>query len=216
MLFKKNKIMAFPESERKREIIGFLGKTGSGKSYKMKEYLSKLKTNRIFIWDSLEEYTDSDLKEHKISGFKFVDDIKEFVNLVFNYIDKNDYSKDLKIVFSPLVDSLEIDPFCEAVYSLGKSVIAIEEADLLFPERGVKSKALLELIKRGRHRAVSIVWTTQRPAEVGKTLLAMSNQIYAFQITESNDLKYLAFLNREKVLQLPNLEYGKYEYVILP
>ncbi len=216
MLFRKNKIMAFPESERKRETIGFLGKTGSGKSHKMKEYISNLKTNRIFIWDSLEEYTEKDLSHHKIKGFQFVDEIKTFVNLVFNYIDIGDYTKPLKIVYSPLDDIVEIEPFCEAVYSLGKCYIALEEVDRVFPEKGIKSKALLELIKRGRHRAVSILWTTQRPAEVGKTLLAMSNEIYAFQITESNDIKYLSFLGREKVVGLPMLDYGKFEYITLP
>ncbi len=219
MFLKRNHILQpLLENDKVRDIEGFLGKTGSGKSYEMKRRLSITTQKRVFIWDALGEYNLPDLSRHNLKGFEIIyKDIKKFVSCVFEYIYKNDYSQELKIVYQPFKDVQEFTPFCESIMSLSKAIMAIEEVDIIFPQRGSQNESFLEAIKRGRHRAVSIFWTTQRPAEVGKTLLSQSRKVTCFEITEKNDLNYLSgSFPKDKVEQLRHLDMSKHESITLP
>ncbi|MBR9706071.1 ATP-binding protein [Candidatus Pacearchaeota archaeon] len=204
----EDSINVLPEEERKREIIGSIGKQGSGKSYKIKEQLSILlksgKFKKVLIIDPMGEYNEKDLKKHKLPNFKLIDNLKELIDYMFA-------NKEFRIVYQPLYIQDEITSIGEAVYTLANVVLVVEEIDLIIPQKSKPSPVMLKLIQRGRHRAITIYWTTQTPAEVNKLLIKNTNTFYVFKVTEKNDLSYLTFMRSDLKEKIPNL--AKYEFI---
>jgi DNA helicase HerA-like ATPase len=199
-----NEIEALPEEERKREIIGFMGKTGSGKSWCMKNYIKELNPDRCVIIDTMSEYNQTDLTNHGLKNFQIITELEECLDYIFS---GNDL---IRIVYQPLNIHDEIGAISEAVYTLSKCAFCFEEIDLVLPQKGSPNKSVLKLIQRGRHRAISIYWTTQTPSEVSKILIKNTNKLFIFRITEKNDLAYLTFCDRDLKEQIARLDNHKY------
>lgn len=54
----------------------------------------------------------------------------------------------------------------------------------------------------GRHHGVALLATSQRPAEVHKTIISQSHNIFAGKCFENNDIKYLSGIFGENIDQL--------------
>ena len=93
----------------------------------------------------------------------------------------------------------------------GNLDLAIDEIDMFIPVK-CNCEYTLNLIKRGRHRGVSIYGASRRPPEVSRLFSSQAHRIVSFAMNEPNDVNYLRqFIgadNAEKVKQLQ-----KYEYV---
>jgi len=98
-------------------------------------------------------------------------------------------------------------------YRLGHTVIVVDEIDL-YADCRAPHPLLLQIVRYGRHRAVSLIGISQRPANVVRDMTAQSDYIVMFQSTENRDLQYLADRigsdNAEAVRQLPQFEYLVY------
>jgi DNA helicase HerA-like ATPase len=66
------------------------------------------------------------------------------------------------------------------------------------------------MILTGRHRKNAVIVTSQRPAEVAKTLLSQSSHIFAGCFFEKNDMDYLASAVGSEVNRLPSLPIGHF------
>ena len=66
-------------------------------------------------------------------------------------------------------------------------IFAVEEIPLLCSASYIPPE-LGKLVRLGRHRRVSLVWTAQRMAEVSRTLTAMTDSFVLFATTEPRDL----------------------------
>jgi len=70
---------------------------------------------------------------------------------------------------------------------------------------------LSDLAHYGRHRAVSLVGTARRPANVNRDLTALADELVCCRVTEPRDLAYLAqWMGTEtaqRLASLPDLRY---------
>jgi hypothetical protein len=93
--------------------------------------------------------------------------------------------------------------FC---YITGNLWLFVDEIDLYLPH-GMPDGSLLNAIRYGRHRGLSLVGISQRPANVVRDLTAQSDLIVMFQTAEPRDLEYLAGrIGRENADRVQGLE----------
>lgn len=78
---------------------------------------------------------------------------------------------------------------------MGGAVILVDEVDLLAPP-GTASEAVRTLYRRSRHVGLSVVSTTQRPANVSREVSAQSTAALALHLSEPRDVAYMSDLMR--------------------
>ncbi len=81
------------------------------------------------------------------------------------------------------------------VRHLGGAVILVDEVDLLAPQ-GTAKEPIRTLYRRSRHAGLSVVSTTQRPANVSREVSAQSTHAAALRLSEPRDVEYMADLMR--------------------
>lgn len=96
-----------------------------------------------------------------------------------------------------LVDWLMPVPQLHAspILAMGGAVILVDEVDLLAPP-GTSKEAVRTLYRRSRHVGLSVVSTTQRPANVSREVSAQSTQAVALHLSEPLDVDYMGELMR--------------------
>lgn len=81
------------------------------------------------------------------------------------------------------------------ILAMGGAVILVDEVDLLAPP-GTSKEAVRTLYRRSRHVGLSVVSTTQRPANVSREVSAQSTQAVALHLSEPLDVDYMSELMR--------------------
>lgn len=81
------------------------------------------------------------------------------------------------------------------VLALGGAALLVDEVDLIAPA-GAASADLRTLYRRSRHVALTIVSTTQRPANVSREVSAQSTDVVALRLSEPRDRDYMVDLMR--------------------
>lgn len=183
------------------DVITVLGKRGSGKSTLAKKIQSIYP--RVVIFDRLQEYPkESGANFHDVSTFEgFGAAVQHCVSL-----------QKFKIIFRFDVEATNHDAvFNEALrvlYYMGKECgglcIVVEEAHN-FASRHFLPQWFKECILTGRHKGLSIITTSQRPAEIHKTLLSQSHHIFCGMLHEKNDIAYLQSVMGDDALKLSQL-----------
>ena len=70
------------------------------------------------------------------------------------------------------------------------SLVVVDEADRFLPQhQGKRDSVLEDLVLRGRHRKISLLLATQRPALVGYDVRSQANRIVIFRLTADEDIK---------------------------
>jgi hypothetical protein len=85
----------------------------------------------------------------------------------------------------------------------------IDEVDLYLSWQN-PDPVLLKIIRYGRHRRISLVGVTQRPANVHKDLVAQADVKILFNTAEPNDLAYLRKYANVEPAVLQALRIGEY------
>lgn len=169
------------------DCILIMGRRGCGKSYLCKK-IQSVWPRRIII-DSLSEYTEGDIV---FNFFEFTEKLKYYkthnisqFEIVYQFDPENELSEE------------EFNQIMRVSYYFGNVQVVIEECQLYSnPHR--MPKWLKNSLLTGRHQNMSLLFTTQRPAELHKTILSQCTHIFCGQILEGNDLRYLSsFLGRE-------------------
>lgn len=176
-----------------------MGRRGCGKSHLAKR-LQKLWPRRVII-DSLDEYREGDI----VSNFQDFTDklinyrqnqLKEF-ELIYQFDPENDLSAD------------EFNEILRVLYHFSNIQIVIEEIQLYSTPQFLP-KWLKHCLLIGRHRNLSLLFTSQRPGQINKTIISQCAHIFCGQIFEGNDLKYVSnFLNQstDKLINLPDRKF---------
>jgi len=97
------------------------------------------------------------------------------------------------------------DEIMRVCFYFGNIQVVIEEVQL-YSSPHVLPKWLKHALLIGRHQGLSLLFTTQRPGELNKTVLSQCAHIFCGQIIEGNDLRYISsFLNQDsqKLSSLP-------------
>jgi len=153
-------------------ITLIFGKRGSGKSFLAKKLIAGHK--RYLVFDTLGEYTDGVV----IESF---DVLKLFWG--------STYVKDFRIIYRPLNPESEFEKICDLVWSLGNMAFLVEEVDCFCKPQSICTP-FASIIQRGRHRNITLIGVTQRPAGIARLLTSQAKQMCIFNTTEPRDVDY--------------------------
>ena len=169
-----------------------MGRRGCGKSY-LGRRLQALWPKRVVI-DVVHEYKSNDFENSEIvnSFDKFTEKLIEF---------KKNNSKKFVLIYqfdpeSPVSEEV-FDHIMRVCYYFGNIQVVIEEIqDFCTPHH--LPLWLKNCLLTGRHKGLSLLFTTQRPGTLNKTALSQCRHIFCGNIIEGNDLRYVSsFLNQD-------------------
>lgn len=178
------------------DCVLIMGTRGTGKSF-LCQRLQSLWPRRI-VFDALDEYSQG---EHVYS-------FDDFAALLIEK-DKSAQKEFLIVVkFDPEMEQTEheIENMLRVAYYFGNVQIILEEVQFFSTVHRLP-KWLKNCLLTGRHQNVSLMFTTQRPGELNKTILSQCNHIFCGRIVEGNDVRYVAgFLNQsaDRLSSLPD------------
>lgn len=154
-------------------IIALFGTKGSGKSTLARAIVEE--SPRVVIVDMLGEY-DADVVAVSVDQA-----LAEMV------------SKEHASAFSLSVRLSESDDYLdvlECAYHLTDTLLVIEEASFLCSAANFPPE-LSKLVRYGRHRRISQLYISRRPAEVARDVTAQADLLVTFRQREPRDLDYL-------------------------
>jgi len=179
---------------------------GSGKSTLTRRLATKPEYNRKIVFDINGEWKGS----HHVSSFE------EFCNVYRRIFGDPAYTIVIQFSYgegSEAIQSLA-SQISSVVYRTGKesqlyTCLIFEEAQFYFPTYNL-SPELFSLLTIGRHGYLNIIANTQRPAQIHKTLISQSADVYIGKLFEMNDIKYLYSTIGEDALEAKNLQSGEF------
>lgn len=190
--------------------ITIIGKSGSGKTTLSKKLHESGLFKRVVVFDRMDEYDGSNYNAICYDFNQFTIAIKRLCN----------YPR-FRILFKFNIESTgHDDDFNEAlriIYYLGGTCAVIEET-WNFSSNKFLPKWYKEILLTGRHGqnkltgdSVGLITTSQRPAEVHKTVFSQSNHVFVGTLFENNDIKYIAeFIGHENAEKCKTLPVGKF------
>lgn len=184
------------------DIIGVVGASGMGKGIFVKGYLRKLpRTRPIVVWSPLEQTDDY----AAVIGGVVVRSITALVAAI--------QSKKRRIVLVPAGDPKAVkvvfDRFCRIVWELTGWCVVVEELSRVTSPSWAPP-AWKNLSTAGRHRGLTIIGTSQRPAQVDKDFFGNCTEIRCYAVGYKADAVAMAdtmFLDYREVLKLPKFHY---------
>lgn len=174
-----------------------LGQGGLGKSSLVWEWIGKYR-GRVLIFDPNAE-------PQYAEGAVIVRTKGDMVRAVTGKTPKN-----LRVCFrgvSPRRGRYEGDfeVFNRVARALENCLVVWEEVDSWFKSREV-SPVAFELVNQGRHRDITVIGVSRRPAMVARDMTANATQIACFGTEEPRDLNYLAeYIGKDVAAQLKGL-----------
>lgn len=160
--------------------ITIFGMTGSGKSVlcrKLQEYFEN-----VIVFDTLHEYNQSE-------GLIFTN-FHSFSQYLIQTQNQPSLPR-LIIRFSPDIDETnEIDHYLKMIYHRGNCTVVLEEVQNFASVHKIP-KYLKQISLTGRHKRVNFITTTQRIAEIHKSLLSQAHHIFSAYADNPTEIKTL-------------------------
>jgi hypothetical protein len=165
-------------SEVQNQIVGIVGRKGTGKSSYMRELLRRCP--RFPVFDVMAEHTREGVNQVESSAklAQFLKWSREQEKFAGSYVPDGALDE-------------EIEEVSRLVYGRGHLCLACEEVPL-YTQPGYMPPLFGKLVRTGRHRQIDIAWTAQRAAEVSKTLTSLTDIWILFSQVEPRDLSALA------------------------
>jgi hypothetical protein len=183
-----------------------LGRSGCGKSYLARK-IQTIYPKRI-IFDPLGEYySERGPGVFHVTSFnefsaKLVElkqkPLKRFT-IVFNF---DPETSDHRLIFNECL---------RLVYYFGNVLVVIEEAQL-FATTHELCQWFRNMMLTGRHQGLALLFTSQRPGELHKTILSQCTHVFAGQLIDKNDMNYLSAVFGEKSKTLAHLSERRFLY----
>lgn len=159
---------------------------------------------RRIIIDSLFEYGPDD--GHVVSTFE------EFSKyLIERKSDGSDFVLIYQFEPESNVSQVEFDEIVRVAYYFGNVQLVIEEVQLYSTPHSLP-KWLKQALLTGRHQNMSLLFTSQRPGEIHKTIISQCAHIFCGKIVEGNDLRYTSYFLGNDSEKLPLLADRKFLY----
>lgn len=178
--------------------ICIFGMRGSGKSTLGRRIQEFYKN--VFVFDTLNEYDESD-------GI-ILNNYDEFSNFVIETSEKNNIKAIIRFSFEDSSNQVLFDEFIKLLYHRENVTIMIEEVQNFATVHRIPPY-LKQASLTGRHKNVNFITTTQRIAEIHKSLLSQAHHIFSGYTDSPRDkqtLKEYGF-NIEKIEYLNQFEF---------
>lgn len=183
-------------------IVAVFGSPGSGKSQFLKQLIRRLRPGRLMIWSPLEE-TD----RYGAHG-ELVRTLQALVGPVLEGAPKR-----FAVIYQPTgpIPSWEaqFDSFCEIALAAGDCMVVAEELADAAPVHHVPHN-WQRLMRQGRHRAMRVYASSQRPASIDKGLFSFATTIRTGRLNYKADVDTLAgalMIPQADIVGLKPLEY---------
>ena len=161
-------------TERQNKIIGVAGRKGSGKSTIAREILQR--SNRLFLFDTMGEHAwVPERFENEQEAVMFLMETPYRETFIGSLIPSGD---DFAAEFSEV---------CVEVYDAGNMLFGVEEIPML-STAGFVPKKFNKIVRLGRHRNLSILYTAQRLSECPRALTSATDIFILFCHSEPRDL----------------------------
>jgi hypothetical protein len=179
-----------------------MGRRGCGKSFLAKRIQGLWK--RRLIIDSLNEYTEGEMV-HSFAQLGALLTQKKATN-----------SQEFTIVFQFDPESpasvAEFDHILRLAYYYGNIQVVVEEIQLYCTTHMMPHWLKTSLLT-GRHQNMAMLFTSQRPGEVHKTIISQCSHVFCGNIQEGNDIRYLSNFFREESEKLARLPDRRFLYL---
>lgn len=185
------------------DIIGVVGASSMGKGIYVKDYLRRQSKRRpMAIWSPLEETDDY----AAVIGGRKVDTIAALVAAI--------KAGETRLVFIPSEKPKELkeqfDRFCRVVWQLAGWLVVVEELSNVTMASWAPP-AWKKLSTAGRHKGLTIIGTSQRPAHVDKDFFGNCTELRCYRVGYKNDAVAMADVmlisNPKELLDLPQFHY---------
>jgi hypothetical protein len=138
---------------------------------------------RVVAFDSEHQF-GSGPRQNPLPGFVTVTQpgaLKEFL--------RRNLGANFKLLYQPKYEPAQhLDAVMALVTEAEDATLAIEEA-ANYCSASWMSPRMDYLLRCGRHRGISIIWNSQRPADVARGLTSPS-RLYVFRLEETRDQKF--------------------------
>lgn len=169
-------------TRNKADIIAVIGASGTGKSSYIKGELLK-KFDRLLVWSPLERTDD-------YAGFCKGIVVTRITDLVAAV-----KAGQKAIVYWPQGSDSEVktqfDRFCRIVWELEGTTVLVEELSRVTMASWAPP-AWKNLSTAGRHQGLTIIGTSQRPANIDKDFLGNCTEIRCYRVNYDSDAKVMA------------------------
>ena len=172
-------------------VIVILGKKGSGKTVLTYELIDD-SWPRVVVLDPMGEY---------LTGFEVVWGLQEGSEYLVSHANKPKFRVSIQGL-----DPWECVRLLPIVWEIRDTLLVVEEAGLLCTPYELPSE-LSNLVLRGRHRNISQIYTSQRPATLHRHITSQADLIVVFKMHEPRDITYLsAIIGKEEADSLKDLD----------
>jgi hypothetical protein len=169
-------------TRNKADIIAVMGASGTGKSSYIKGELLR-KYNRLLIWSPLEK---TDQYASFCKGI-VTSKITEFVAHL--------KAGAKAIVFVPTGNDANVkkqfDLFCRSVWEIENAHVLVEELSRVTMPSWAPP-AWKNLSTAGRHQGLTIIGTSQRPADIDKAFFGNCTEVRCYRLNYNADAKVMA------------------------
>lgn len=181
----------------KADIRAYIGASGSGKSAAVKRRIAEEKPDRLLVWDPQGEYA-AVLGVHPFTRLAGVQQalVKAGAGPV-------------RLVFDPAPDPAvmvkQFDAFCNLAYAAGNLWLVAEElSDVTQP--GWAPAGWSKISRKGRHKGLSVLGVTQRPAAVDKHFFGNASRVRCGRLNYDADVKTMANVLRVQADEIGDLK----------
>lgn len=159
---------------------------------------------RIVVFDPRHQYAPGQYQQNELAGGPWII-CRQPWHLV-NVLRLRSPRTPFCVLYLPTGDRIaHLDAVARLVFAAGAIVLLVDEVQLMTTEKWM-SPAMFELITTGRHRDISVIVTSQRPANVAKNITDLANVKKIFRVQGAGDLNYFRpILTREQLEILPRL-----------
>ncbi len=169
--------------DKQNRIIGCIGAKGSGKSTAFQKILTFEK--RQVLFDAMDE--------HEWCPNRFTDlaDLLDFLDSQFDF-EAGEVQAYFAARYVPSGDpENEVEDFCAEMFRYQMVTLGFEEVPQ-FAAASYLPRNFGRVIRQGRHRKISTIWTGQRASEVPRSLTAQTDIFGIFRQREPADLDALS------------------------
>jgi hypothetical protein len=184
------------------DVITVLGKRGSGKTTLSRKLQSAFP--RLVIFDRLHEYQGQNSE-----NFWTVHTFDEYCAAILASVGKKRFTILYQFDLEQDSHAEEFNQALRILYYRGSACAVIEEVHN-FATAHYLPKWFKEILLTGRHQNLALIATSQRPAELHKTLLSQCHHIFCGSLHEKNDINYLSSVLGDAADSVSSLKIGRF------
>lgn len=163
-------------AQNQAEVVAVMGASGSGKSCFIKQQIGRRKPRRLIVFDPMGEYGDLTRPVSSLGEMAREAKAKTF-------------ALSLKPQAARAAD--QFDMLCRIAYTAADCWLVVDELSMV-TKPGWAPPGWADCSMRGRHKGMTVIGASQRPASIDKHFFSNATVIRTGRLNFSADIKVLA------------------------